>query len=82
MWKIKEGKISDSDNIITRGKKRQNKDDGKKTNTNTLVKGLKKKKHIDTKLDAIKDQDKGYGKEWKICEENKNWCSNEITLHK
>ena len=35
--------MSDSDNIITRGKKRQNKDDGKKTNTNTLVKGLKKK---------------------------------------
>ena len=51
--------MSDSDNIITRGKKRQNKDDGKKTNTNTLVKGLKKKKkHIDTKLDAIKDQDR------------------------
>ena len=50
--------MSDSDNIITRGKKRQNKDDGKKTNTNTLVKGLKKKKNIDTKLDAIKDQDR------------------------
>ena len=50
--------MSDSDIIITRGKKRQYKDDGKKTNTNTLVKGLKKKKHIDTKLDAIKDQDR------------------------
>ena len=37
--------MGDSDNI-TRGKKRQNKDDGKKTNTNTLVKGLKKKKNI------------------------------------
>ena len=48
--------MGDSDNI-TRGKKRQNKDDGKKTNTNTLVKGLKKK-HTDTKLDAIKDQDR------------------------
>ena len=50
--------MSDSDIIITRGKKRQYKDDGKKTNTNTLVKGLKKKKNIDTKLDAIKDQDR------------------------
>ena len=38
--------MSDSDIIITRGKKRQYKDDGKKTNTNTLVKGLKKKKNI------------------------------------
>ena len=50
--------MSDSDIIITRGKKRQYKDDVKKTNTNTLVKGLKKKKNIDTKLDAIKDQDR------------------------
>ena len=46
--------MSDSDIIITSGKKRQYLKDGK-TNTNTLVKELKK--HFDTKLNAIKDQD-------------------------
>ena len=71
--------MSDSDNI-TRGKKRQNKDDGKKTNTNTLVKGLKKK-HIDTKLDAIKDQDRVTEKNKKFVKRIKT-CSNEITLQK
>ena len=51
--------MSDSDIIITRGKKRQYKDDGKKNKHKYFSEGAeKKKKHIDTKLDAIKDQDR------------------------
>ena len=55
--------MSDSDIIITRGKKRQYKDDGKKTNTNTLVKGLKKKKTYWYKTRRHKRPRQGYGKE-------------------
>ena len=59
--------MSDSDIIITRGKKRQYKDDGKKTNKYFSEGAEKKKKHIDTKLDAIKDQDR-------VTEKNKKFA--------
>ena len=46
--------MSDSDIVITRGKKRQHQDDGENPDTRTSIKELKK--YFDTKLDPIKNQ--------------------------